>query len=351
MLISNTRSAPVSTRDTPGQETEIRKQQQQQQETPSGWTDDDEIFNDRVRSYLNDPTEYLPSVSVLEHLSDGLIRDIHDAVHDLLDDTYTAANKSTQLGVSLTVQSSKGFARLCCGMYGVVTKEELLKLLSGPCLQSQLGLEHFLRAAVAAAIYDWVFQGQHSPLPRDWFEMSGVAAVYSKLASSGKPHQASRVRDQSLTAVARIVIPKLHEQLFRQSKQVVVNEELDLTHYISGLSFRLIDVLTPFLKENLDIFDEKSMTKWNECIPSIFDRALRLALQATLHETTIEYEWPRFNDSFDARMMKSDDLLLPRGDGVVLAVFFPSMQRKGGSNSQDEGCRRPILRARVQLQS
>lgn len=95
MLISNTRSAPVSTRDTPGQETEIRKQEQQQQETPSGWTDDDEIFNDRVRSYLNDPTEYLPSVSVLEHLSDGLIRDIHDAVHDLLDDTYTAADKST----------------------------------------------------------------------------------------------------------------------------------------------------------------------------------------------------------------------------------------------------------------
>lgn len=147
------------------------------------------------------------------------------------------------------------------------------------------------------------------------------------------------------------MIPKLHEQLFRQSKQIVVNEELDLTQYVSSLVFRLIDVLTPFLRENLDILDERSVTKWNQCMPGIFDRALRLGLQASLLETAIEYEWPKFNDRFDSRMMKSEDLLSPRASGAVQAVFFPSMQRKRGFNSQDESYQKPILRARVQLQS
>lgn len=147
------------------------------------------------------------------------------------------------------------------------------------------------------------------------------------------------------------MVPELHEQLLRQSKQVLINEKLDLEPYVSSLAFRLIDTLTPFLKGNLCTVDEKSITKWNQCIPSIFDRALRLALQATLLETAIEYQWPKFNDRFDSVTMKADDLLLSHSEGAVQTVFFPSLQHKRGSSSQCEGLQKPILRARVRLQS
>ena len=188
MVISNTHPRPAVSHDT--SKTITASQQVEKQKAHLDQSEDEKIFLERVRCYLNDPTQYLPSVSVLDDLSEGLTRDIHEVVRDLLDNTYTPADKSTQLGASLSVQSSKPFTSLCCGIYGVTTEEELMSMLTGASVRSQLGIEPFLRTSIAAATHEWVLQGQHSPLPRDLFEMSGIASVYSDIVCKGKSHEA-----------------------------------------------------------------------------------------------------------------------------------------------------------------
>lgn len=138
-----------------------------------------------MASYLKNPTKYLASVSVIEDLGKAIIKDIEDAVRNLLHSAYTPTNKIAQLGTSLSVEFSKSLNDLCCVVYGAATKEDLVKCLSGRSCHSQLDLEEFLRAAVAAAVYEWVLQEQHRPLPGDLFEMSGIASIYDEVASSG----------------------------------------------------------------------------------------------------------------------------------------------------------------------
>ena len=146
-----------------------------------------------------------------------------------------------------------------------------------------------------------------------------------------------------------IVLPELHEQFIRQSKLTLVNERIKLGPYASRLAFRFMDTMTPFIKENLVLPDEQCITKWNRCLPGIFEGALRLTLQASLLEDSIEYVWPRIHERFDPKTMKSTDLVAPRGERIVQAVFFPSVHREAAMKSQDEGGRRPILRALVQV--
>lgn len=141
---------------------------------------------DTVASYIKNPTMYLPSVSVIEDLGEAITRDIENAVLGLLFSAYTPTDKIAQLSTSLSVELSKSLNGLCCVIYGAATKENLVQCLLGQSFHSQLGLEDFLRAAVAAAVYDWVLQEQHSPLPGDLFELSGISSIYDEVAQSGK---------------------------------------------------------------------------------------------------------------------------------------------------------------------
>lgn len=143
-------------------------------------------MGDTMASYLKNPTKYLPSVSVIEDLGKAITKNIEDAVRSLLYNAYTPTDKIAQLGTLLSVEFSKSLNDLCCVVYGAATKENLVECLSRRSSHSQLGLEEFLRAAVAAAVYQWVLQEQHSPLPGDLFELSGIASIYDEVVSSGK---------------------------------------------------------------------------------------------------------------------------------------------------------------------
>ena len=158
----------------------------EQSEVQLSCTIDDRNYLDRVQNYLKDPEKHIPTIGSLQELRDGLIEDIHDAVCELLGDTYTADDKSSHLGELLSVKHSKPIASLCRTIYGASTEEELIALLRGPCLRSQLDLEPFLRTAIAAAVYEWVLQEQHCPLPRDQFDLSGMGSVYSDVVSRSR---------------------------------------------------------------------------------------------------------------------------------------------------------------------
>lgn len=144
--------------------------------------------------------------------------------------------------------------------------------------------------------------------------------------------------------------PQLHKQILRQSKQILVNERLKLEPYIPCLTYRLVDTLAPFLRTHLAKIDEKSLIDWNNSLARIFDEALRLASQASLLETEIEYRWPKFDEKYNRTKMELNGLTTPQEDQRVKAVFFPLIQSKGASSGEpDDSSPRPILRARVQL--
>lgn len=144
--------------------------------------------------------------------------------------------------------------------------------------------------------------------------------------------------------------PQLHKQILRQSKHILVNERLKLEPYIPCLTYRLVDTLAPFLRIHLANIDEKSLTDWNNNLARIFDQALRLASQASLLETKIEYRWPKFNEKYNQTKMNPADFMTPQEGHRVKAVFFPLVQSKEASSGEiDDGSLRPILRARVRL--
>lgn len=146
------------------------------------------------------------------------------------------------------------------------------------------------------------------------------------------------------------MVPQLHKQILRQSKHILVNERLKLEPYIPCLTYRLVDALAPFLKTHLANIDENSLTNWNNSLAKIFDEALRLASQASLLETEIEYRWPKLDEKYNRTKMELAGVMTPQKDQRVKAVFFPLVQSKGASSGEpDDSSPRPILRARVAL--
>ena len=181
--IPNLRSQPQTPQNFSN---DVFKGQPEAHSSISAYLTDNTMTGDTMASYLKNPTKYLPSVSVIEDLGEAIIRITEEAARALLYSAYTPTDKIAQLGTSLSVEFSKPLNDLCYVIYGAATKENLIECLLGQSFHSQLGLEDFLRAAIAAAVYDWVLQGQHSPLPGDLFELSVIGSIYHEVASSSK---------------------------------------------------------------------------------------------------------------------------------------------------------------------
>ena len=134
-----------------------------------------------VNNYLlENPEIYSPSPSLLENLKGVAMKEILFAIRDLLEVTKTRNDKAPQLYACL---SSSPFFDICKRVYGVGRKEDLRRTSETILLHSPVTMRDFLRAMVAAAVNEWVFDGRHEYLPSDLDKKTGVMATYeSELA-------------------------------------------------------------------------------------------------------------------------------------------------------------------------
>jgi len=134
-----------------------------------------------VNDYLlENPEIYSPSPSLLEMLKGTVMKEILFAIRDLLKASKTDIGTAPQLYSSL---SSTEFFDICKRVYGVGCKEDLRRTSETLLLHSPVNITDFIRAMVAAAVNEWVFDGRHNPLPNDLGNEIGVSAIYeSELA-------------------------------------------------------------------------------------------------------------------------------------------------------------------------
>ena len=91
--------------------------------------------SERIQT-ISDSMNYLPSFDGLEALCSEITRDVHEAVRTLLSYAYTPEDRSTQLGKFLSLYNSPSICELCCTVYGVDTREQLLALVNDSYVDS-----------------------------------------------------------------------------------------------------------------------------------------------------------------------------------------------------------------------
>ena len=132
---------------------------------------------------LDDPQNYLPSKSHLETLKAEVMKEILFAVRNLLEATKTDYEKAPDLYASL---SSIQFFNVCKRVYGIGRKQDLLNTAEDLLLSSPVTLRDFLRAMIAAAVNEWVFDGQYGSLPTGLDDTSCVLTIYQSEILKGE---------------------------------------------------------------------------------------------------------------------------------------------------------------------
>lgn len=125
-----------------------------------------------VNNYLLDnPDIFLPSFVLLESLKDITMREIRCAIRNLLEATKTDYDKVPQL---YSTSSPDPFFDICTRVFNVARREDLSRI------SWTLIMQDFLRAMVAAAVYEWVFLERHDFLPSDLDEKPDVSEIFER---------------------------------------------------------------------------------------------------------------------------------------------------------------------------
>jgi len=131
-----------------------------------------------VNNYLLDnPDTYSPSLVLLESLREITMREIRCAIRNLLEATKTDYDKVPQLYSTL---SPGPFFDICTRVFNVGRREDLSRTSWTQLSHSPVIMQDFLRAMVAAAVYEWVFLERHDFLPSDLDKKPDVSKIFER---------------------------------------------------------------------------------------------------------------------------------------------------------------------------
>lgn len=127
---------------------------------------------------LIDPNVFLPSRENLDHRHGETMSCIRDAALQYLETTGVDDRAALEI---YPCHSSTSFFDICKRLYNVISKERLLEEYAKLQLESPLSPTDFIRALMAAAITEWIFQGRHDPLPTPLAWTSSPAKMYEDI--------------------------------------------------------------------------------------------------------------------------------------------------------------------------
>lgn len=210
-----------------------------------------------------DGREFIPADNELAELGASINDSIEIAVSNILQASVTPGDKDAR---TPQIYTSDEFWSLSKRIYGIDSRHSFMLNAIKATIQNRRPMKEVLRALIAAAVHGWVLCGGHDSLPPLYHERVGQPDDYRDLVLQCKPPY---VYSFGLSIDIVQVSPQLHIQLSRKARQRYA-QKLPLESYTSQLLGRLSDIITAFLRENLNSLSPPHAINFYETANKIF---------------------------------------------------------------------------------
>ena len=172
--------------------TRVRRHQAKRPVPPTSASESRGQIENVVGFMLQDSSSFAPSQDEVVALTTSIFELISTTTATISNTTDTRYTETPEIS---RFENSLFFMELCKLIYGFGDIKTLIKKHHEAQKKSHMTLSTFLHALIAVAVKEWVFEGQHSPLPPTLSEMSSLGYRYEQIVAEG---QSSGHRNRAL---------------------------------------------------------------------------------------------------------------------------------------------------------